>query len=122
MRAVVLVRTDDPAAGARRDARRTAALDRFNGDLVNAGVLLAAEALRPGSDGVRLRVADGSRWILDGPAGPAFQEIAGVWLWQVRSIDEAVEWARRAPVMPGAAAEFEIRQVLTPGDRPGARR
>ena len=122
MRAMVLIRTDDPLAGVRIDERHAAAMDRFDDRLVHAGVLLAAEGLHPGRDAIRLRMTDGSRSIVGEPDGPALGGISGFWLWQVRSLDEAVEWARRAPLPADGATELEIRQVLAPGDRPGTRR
>src|SRR5512132_3379557 len=88
-------------------------MGKFNEELVKAGVMLAGEGLHPSSKGKRVVFKDGSRRIVDGPFSETKELIAGFWLWQVRSIDEALEWARRCPdPMPGEESVLEIRQVF----------
>jgi hypothetical protein len=82
-------------------------------ELVKAGIMLAADGLHPSSKGKRIRFAGGNRTVVDGPFTETKELIAGFWLWQVKSIEEAVEWARRCPdPMPGEDAELEIRLVF----------
>ena len=86
-------------------------------DLVNAGVMLAGEGLHPSSKGKRVRFAGGTRTVTDGPFAETKELIAGFWLWQVKSMDEAVEWVKRCPnPMPGEEAEIEIRPVFEATD------
>jgi hypothetical protein len=85
-------------------------MGRFNETLVHAGVMLAAEGLRASSGGARVTFAGGTTAIVDGPIGDAERPIVGLWLWQVKSFDEAIEWARRGPFNDGS--EIEIRQVF----------
>ena len=89
------------------------AIGRFHEDLAAAGVLLAAGQLHPTSKGARVHFDGTSRAVIDGPFTEAKEFIAGYWLWQVRSLDDAIEWLKRAPF---AGGEFEIRQVV---DQPG---
>jgi hypothetical protein len=89
------------------------AMARFTEELVNAGILLAADRLHPSSKGARVRFEGTSRTVVDGPFTEAKELVAGFWLWQVRSLDEAIEWLKRAPFQGG---EFEIRQIYEAGD------
>jgi hypothetical protein len=110
MRVMVIVKaTNDVAAGVFPD-ERDSQLGHFNEALVNAGVMLAAEALRASSKGARVTFASGRRTVVDGPFGEAKELVVGLWLWQVKSLDEAIEWAKRAPFDDGT--EVEIRQVF----------
>ncbi len=86
---------------------------RFSEELVNAGILLAADRLHPSSKGARVRFEGRNRTVVDGPFTEAKELVAGFWLWQVRSLDEAIEWLKRAPFDGG---EFEIRTVFEAGD------
>jgi hypothetical protein len=94
-----------------------AAMGRYNEELGKAGVLLAGGGLQPSATGKRIRFAGGRRMVVEGPFSEPEQLVAGYWIWQVRSIDEAVEWARRCPdPMPGEEAELEIRPLLEAED------
>ncbi len=120
MRVMVLVKaTPNSEAGmqpdrAEADRESFEAMGRFNEELVSAGVLLAADGLHPSSSGVRVRFNGGTRTVIDGPFTEAKELVAGYWIWQVRSMDEAVEWLKRAPFDGGA--EVEIRRVYEPDD------
>jgi hypothetical protein len=110
MRVMVIVKAaNDAAEGAITDERNPE-MDHFNEALVNAGVMLAAEALRATSKGARVTFAGGRRTVVDRPFGEAKELVVGLWLWQVKSLDEAIEWAKRGPFDDGA--EIEIRQVF----------
>jgi hypothetical protein len=94
-----------------------AAMGKFNEDLVKAGIMLSGEGLHPTSKGKRVRFAGGKRSVIDGPFTETKELVAGYWLWQVKSIEEAVEWVRRCPdPMPGEDSEIEIRPVLEAED------
>ncbi|KVC30965.1 YciI family protein [Burkholderia pseudomultivorans] len=115
MRVMVIVKaTADSEAGAPPDTELLAAMGRFNEELVKAGVMLAGEGLHPSSRGKRVRFAGEGRTVIDGPFAETRELVAGFWLWQVKSMDEAVEWVRRCPnPMPGES-EIEIRPVFEP--------
>ena len=88
------------------------AMGKYNEELVKAGIMLAGEGLHPSSKGKRIRFDGSKRTVVDGPFTESKELVAGFWLWQVKSMDEAVEWARRCPnPMPGEAGELEIRPV-----------
>lgn len=89
-------------------------MTRFNEELVKAGVLLAAEGLQPSSKGVRVRFDDGKHTVIDGPFTESKELVAGYWLWQVRDMDEAIEWLKRAPF--GGGVEVEIRPIFESED------
>jgi hypothetical protein len=122
MRAMVLIRTDgrDPAPRGAEEAPGEA--ERFDAELVRAGVLLASERVRADADVVLVRSGQGARAVATRTAVGASGPISGLWLWQVRSLEEATEWAMRAPELAAGAIEIEIRQVIEPGDDPGAGR
>jgi hypothetical protein len=87
-------------------------MGKFNEELVKAGVMLAGEGLHPSAKGRRVRFAGGKKTVLDGPFPETKELIAGFWLWQVKSMEEAIEWVRRCPdPMPGEEATIEIRPV-----------
>ncbi len=92
------------------------AMGRFNEDLVKAGVMLAGEGLHPTSKGVRVNFSGTSRTVVDGPFTETKELIAGFWLWQVRSIDEAIEWVRRCPNPHEGESTIEIRPVFEASD------
>ncbi len=120
MRVMVIVKADkDSEAGIlqTKKAKETfAAMGKFNEELVKAGVMLAGEGLQPSSKGKRVRFSGQQRTIIDGPFTETKELIGGFWLWQVKSMEEAVEWLKRAPFDGGA--EVEIRQVYEVSDFP----
>ncbi len=118
MRVMVLIRADVTGAGAGPNRRLAAEMGQFNEALVKAGVLLAAEGLDPGSECVRVQFAGGARTIVNGPPTERRGPIAGMWLWQVRSLDEAIEWVKRFPSPREAEVEIDIHHVLEP-EEPG---
>ena len=92
-------------------------MGNFNEELVKAGIMLAGEGLQPSSKGKRIKFSGRQRSVVDGPFAETKELIAGYWVWQVQSMDEAVEWARRCPEpMPGEEAELEIRPVFEAED------
>lgn len=110
MRVMVIVKaTYDAAADALPDERHPE-MGHFNETLVNAGVMLAAEGLRASSKGARVTFAGGRRTVLAGPFADAKELVVRLWLWQVKSLDEAIEWAKRGPFNDGT--EIEIREVF----------
>ena len=117
MKVMVLVKaTADSEAGAMPGTELLEAMGRFNEELVNAGVMLAGEGLHPSSRGVRVAFDGPSRRVIDGPFAEARELVAGFWIWQVRSLDEAIEWAKRCPnPMPGPS-ELEIRPIFEAED------
>ena len=118
MRVMVIVKgTDASESGAPPDEATLAEMGRFNEELARAGILLAGEGLQPSSRGVRIRFSGTERTVIDGPFTEAKELVAGFWIWQVRSLDEAIAWARRCPnPMPGTEGEIEIRPVMEPDD------
>ena len=117
MRVMVMVKaTEDSEAGVMPSTELLAAMGRFNEELVQAGIMLAGEGLHPSAKGVRVRFSGKSRTVIDGPFAETKELVAGFWLWQVRSMDEAIEWVRRCPnPMPGDS-EIEIRPVFEAED------
>ena len=110
MRVLVVGRGgDEPVADGRLDGATVSALADFDGSLARAGILLAGERLRPTAEGVRVRGSSRRVAVTDGPPVET-APITSVWLWQVRSLDEAVEWARRCP-LTAAGGELELRPV-----------
>jgi hypothetical protein len=118
MRVMVIVKASkDSEAGVLPDAKQLAEMGQFNEALVKAGVMLAAEGLHPSSTGVRVGSAPEGRTVKPGPFGDPKGLVAGFWLWQVRSLDEAIEWVKRCPdPTPGTESEIEIRQVFEAED------
>ena len=115
MRFMVLVKADkDSEAGALPDQKILAAMGKFNEELVKAGVMLAGEGLQPSAKGVRIRFSGGKRTVIDGPFTETKELVAGFWLWQVKSKEEAIEWAKRAPF--SGDAELEIRPLFEAED------
>jgi len=117
MRFMVIVKADkrsesetNPAAG---DEQLLAEMGKFNEELVKAGVMLAGEGLHPSRRGARVRFAGGTRTVTDGPFAETKELVAGFWLWQVKSLEEAIAWLKRAPFREG---EVEIRQVYETED------
>lgn len=118
MRVMVIVKaTKNSEANVMPDEKLMTEMGNYNEELVKAGVMLAGDGLHPSSKGKRIRFADGKKSVIDGPFAETKELIAGYWLWQVKSMDEAVEWARRCPnPMPGEEAELEIRPVFEADD------
>jgi hypothetical protein len=115
MRVMVLVKANEESeAGVLPDERILTEMGKFNEELAKAGILLAAEGLRASSDGVRVRFSGDKRTVIDGPFTETKELVAGFWVWQVRSLEEAVEWLKRAPFDGGT--EVEIRPVFEPDD------
>lgn len=115
MRCMVIVKADkNSEAGLMPSRELLTAMGKFNEELVKAGVMLAGEGLHPSSKGKRVRFSGGKQTVTDGPFTESKELIAGFWLWQVRSMEEAVEWLKRSPFDGGA--ELEIRQVFEADD------
>jgi hypothetical protein len=114
---VIVKATKNSEAGKMPSKELLAAMGNYNEELVKAGIMLAGEGLHPSSRGKRIVMSGGNRTVLDGPFTETKELIAGFWIWQVRSMEEAVEWARRCPdPMPGEDAQLEIRPVFGPED------
>jgi len=113
---VIVKASKDSESGAMPDRQIVAEMGKFNEELVKAGVLLAAEGLHPSSKGKRVRFSGGKRTVIDGPFTETKELIAGFWLWQVRSLEEAIEWVKRCPCPFKGDAEIEIRQVFEAED------
>jgi hypothetical protein len=114
MRVMVMLKaTRNYEAGSMSGEERQAAMGQFNQQLARAGILLAGEGLQPSSEGKRVRFCAGKRLVIEGPFAQTTELVAGYWVWQVKSMQEALEWVRRCPdPMPGEDAEIEIRPVL----------
>jgi hypothetical protein len=114
---VIVKASKDSEAGIMPDQKLLADMGKFNEELVKAGVMLAGEGLHPSSKGVRIRFSpDGKRTVIDGPFTETKELIAGFWLWQVKSKEEAIEWLKRCPMPHPQECEVEIRQVFAPDD------
>jgi len=117
MRVMVMVKASRASeAGVMPGERLLAEMGRFNEALAQAGVLLAGEGLHPTSRGVRVRFSGKARTVIDGPFSETKELVAGFWLWQVRSMDEALEWARRCPNPHDDDCEIEIRPLFEAED------
>ena len=117
MRCMVIVKASkDSEAGVMPREKLLAEMGKFNEELVKAGVLLAGEGLQPSSKGKRVRFSGENRTVIDGPFTETKELIAGFWLWQVRSMEEAVEWVKRCPSPHEGEAEIEIRPVFEAED------
>jgi hypothetical protein len=118
MRVMVIVKaTKSSEAGVMPSEKLLAEMGRFNEELVKAGIMLAGDGLHPSSKGKRIKFSGGKRTVVDGPFTETKELIAGFWIWQVRSMDEALEWAKRCPdPMPGEDAELEIRPFFEAED------
>lgn len=118
MRFMVIVKADkNSEAGILPDEKLLAEMGKFNEELVKAGVMLAGEGLHPSSKGARVRFSGSKRTVIDGPFAETKELIAGFWLIQVKSKEEAIEWVKKIPnPMPGTESEIEIRQVFEAED------
>src|ERR1043166_8156725 len=117
MRVMVLVKaTKDSEAGIMPSQELLAAMGKFNEELVKAGVMLAGEGLHPTSKAKRVRFSGSKRTVIDGPFSETKELVAGFWLWQVKSMDEAVEWLKRCPNPHAGESEIEIRPLFEAAD------
>ena len=117
MRVMVVVKANkDSEAGKMPDQKLLTDMGKFNEELVKAGVMLAGEGLHPTSKGKRVHFSGSKRTVIDGPFTETKELIAGFWLWQVRSMDEALEWAKRSPNPHAGESELEIRPVFEADD------
>ena len=114
MRFMIIIKADkNSEAGVLPDERLLNDMGKFNEELVKAGIMLAGEGLQPSSKGARVRFSGSKRTVIDGPFAETKELVAGFWLWQVKSKEEAIEWVKRIPnPMPGSETEVEIRQVF----------
>ena len=117
MKFMIMVKaTKDSEAGVMPSEKLLAEMGKFNEELVKAGVMLAGEGLHPSSKGARVRFSGAKRSVIDGPFAETKELVAGFWIWQVKSKEEAIEWVKRCPnPMPGES-ETEIRQVFEAED------
>lgn len=113
---VIVPATPESEAGIMPDETIFAEMNKFNAEMVKAGVMLAGEGLQPSSKGARIKYQDGRTTVTDGPFTETKELIAGFWLIQVRSKEEAIEWMKRAPF--GGGIELELRQVFDTEDLP----
>jgi hypothetical protein len=118
MRVMVIVKaTKNSEAGAMPSEQLLSDMGKYNEELVKAGIMLAGDGLHPSSKGKRIKFSGSRRTVVDGPFAETKELIAGYWIWQVRSLDEAVEWARRCPdPMPNEEGELEIRPLYEAED------
>ena len=118
MRFMIIVKADkNSEAGVLPDEKLLTEMGKFNEELVKAGVMLAGEGLQPSSKGARVKFSGSKRIVTDGPFAETKELIAGFWLWQVKSKEEAIEWVKRCPnPFPGTESEIEIRQLFEAED------
>jgi hypothetical protein len=117
MRFMILIKADkNTEAGVLPDEKLLTAMGKYNEELVKAGILLAGEGLHPSAKGARVKLSGGKPTVIDGPFAEAKELIAGFWLWQVKSKEEAIEWVKRCPSPAGTETEIEIRQVFEASD------
>jgi hypothetical protein len=117
MRFMILVKADkNSEAGVLPDEKLLAAMGQYNEELANAGVLLAGEGLHPSSKGARVKFSGSERTVTDGPFAETKELIAGFWLWQVQSKEEAIAWVKRCPMPQDTETEIEMRQVFEAED------
>jgi hypothetical protein len=117
MRFMIVIKADkNTEAGVMPDEKLLTEMGKFNEELVKAGVMLAGEGLHPSSKGARVRFSGDKRTVIDGPFAETKELIAGFWIWQVKSKEEAIEWVKRCPNPTGAESEIEIRQVFEAED------
>lgn len=117
MRCMVLIKANkDSEAGVMPDEKLLTDMGKFNEELVKAGVMLAGEGLHPSSKGKRVKFSGDKRTVIDGPFAETKELLAGFWLWQVKSMEEAIAWIKRCPNPMGVEAEIEIRPVFEAED------
>ena len=114
MRVMVIVKANEASeAGVMPPAELFTAMDKYNQELVQAGILLAADGLHPSSRGVRVHFSGSTRTVVDGPFAETKELVAGFWLWEVRSMEEAIEWVRRCPNPHVGDSDIEIRPIFS---------
>jgi hypothetical protein len=113
---VIVKASKDSEAGALPDQKILAEMGKFNEELVKAGIMLAGEGLQPTSKGARVKFSGSKRTVIDGPFTESKELIAGFWLWEVKSLEEAIEWVKRCPNPHPGESEIEIRQVFEAAD------
>jgi len=113
---IIVKATKDSEAGIMPSEKLLAEMGKFNEELAKAGVLLAADGLHPSSKGARVRFSGSKRTVIDGPFSETKELIAGFWLWEVKSKEEAIEWVKRCPNPHNVDSEIEIRQVFEAED------
>ena len=118
MKFMVIVKADKKSeAGVMPDEKLLTEMGKYNEELMKAGIILAGEGLHPSSKGARVRFSGSKRTVIDGPFAETKELVAGFWLWEVKSKEEAIEWVKRCPnPMPGTESEIEIRQVFEAED------
>jgi hypothetical protein len=118
MRFMVIVKAtkDSENKGAPPDPQLMADMNKFNDELLEAGVLLGYDGLHPSSKGARVHFSGKNRTVIDGPFAESKELIAGFWFWQVKSLEEAIEWVKRCPNPHESDTDIEIRQILEPED------
>ena len=113
MRFMVIVKaTPESEKGALPDPQLLAEMGKFNEELIKAGVVLAMDGLHPSSKGARVKFSGNSITVVDGPFTEAKELVAGFWIWQVKSLEEAIEWVKRCPTFHASESEVEIRQIF----------
>jgi hypothetical protein len=114
---MILIKANaDTEAGVMPSEQLLTEMGKFNEELVKAGIMLAGDGLQPSSKGARIHFSGKERKVIDGPFAETKELIAGFWIWQVRSLDEAIEWVKRCPNPTGEEAEIEIRQIFEAED------
>jgi hypothetical protein len=117
MRFIVMVKaTAESEAGVLPSQQLLTEMGKFNEEVVTAGVMLEGDGLHPSSKGARIKFSGSKRTVVDGPFAETKELVAGFWIWQVRSKEEAIEWAKRCPNPTGAEGELEIRQIFEAED------
>jgi len=117
MRFIVLIKANkDTEAGVMPSEQLLTEMGRYNEELVKAGVMLAGEGLHPSSKGARIKFSGSTRVVMDGPFAETRELVAGFWIWQVKSKEEAIEWAKRCPNPTGEEGEIELRQIFETED------
>lgn len=117
MKFMVLVKANKTTeAGEMPDEKLLTDMGNYNEELVKAGIMVGGEGLHPSSKGARIRFSGDQRTVIDGPFAETKELIAGFWIWEVKSKEEAIEWAKRCPNPTGQEGELEIRQIFTADD------
>jgi len=118
MKFMVMVKaTKDSEAGKLPDEKLLTDMGKYNEQLVNAGIMKAGEGLHPSSKGARVRFSGSQRKVIDGPFAETKELVAGFWIWETKSLQEAIDWVKKCPnPMPGEDSEIEIRQIFSPED------
>jgi hypothetical protein len=117
MRFMILMKANkETEAGVMPSTALLTAMGTFNEELVNAGVLVAGEGIHPSSKGARVRFSGGKSTVIDGPFAETKELVSGFWIWEVKSLSEAIEWVKRVPSTPDEESEIEIRQVFAAED------